>query len=365
MLNLLISIIGIVVTLLVIIGIHEAGHFFVAKLLGIKVLRFSLGFGKALLRWHDKTGTEYVVAAIPLGGYVKMLDENEDPVPAKELPFAFNRQPLYKRTAVIIAGPLANMLLAFLLYWALFMLGFTSILPIIGKVAPHSIAAEAGIQSQQEIISIDNHATPSWIKVIIKLLPHVGNKNYLQITTKSLATQQTKAYTLNLVNWKMDNLKPDPLESLGITPYVPPQTPWPKEFLRKNQYPPLIAFTYAWDDTITFIKLNFLMLGKLFSGKISLESLSGPIAIFGSAGAALNKGVVPFIGFLAYLSIAIGIVNILPIPGLDGGHLVFQLIELIMRRPVSLRVQLLFYRIGIIILLLLITQAVVNDLLRL
>src|SRR5690242_14630079 len=128
MMNILISIIGIIVTILIVVGIHELGHFFMARLFGIKVLRFSIGFGKALYRWYDKKGTEYVIAAIPLGGYVKILDENEEPVAAKEAHLAFNRQALYKRTAIILAGPLSNLLFAFLIYWLLFMVGFTSVI---------------------------------------------------------------------------------------------------------------------------------------------------------------------------------------------------------------------------------------------
>lgn len=450
MMNFLISIIGIIVTILIVVGIHELGHFLMARLFGIKVLRFSIGFGKALYRWYDKKGTEYVIAAIPLGGYVKILDENEEPVPAKEAHLAFNRQALYKRTAIILAGSLSNLLFAFLIYWLLFVVGFTSVVPTIGNVKPHSIAAEAGLKPQQEIISVDNKPAATWTSIIIGIFSRAGDKTTMQIETKS-ANKKIKTHDLNLATWHMDDLKPEPLESLGFTPYEPPiatiigrvahhspaeeadlepgdkiiavdnapikdwrafinkvtENPdktlsftvkrqgkifiapvtighkrtlffkkygylgvvpnfeWPKHLLRKNQYGPVTALSHAWRDTVDFTHLNFIVLGKILTGKVSLRSLGGPVTIFQSAGTALNEGIAPFLSFLAFLSIAIGILNILPIPGLDGGHLLFQFCELILRRPLSQAMQVLLYRFGLIFLLLVLVQALVNDIMRL
>ena len=195
MINILISIIGIIVTILIVVGIHELGHFVTARLFGIKVLRFSIGFGKALYSWYDKKGTEYVIAAIPLGGYVKILDENEAPVAAKEAHLAFNRQALYKRTAIILAGPLFNLLFAFLIYWLLFVVGFTSVIPVVGNVKSHSIAAEAGIKSKQEIISIDNKPAATSTSIIIGIFSRAGDKTEMQIETKG-ANKNIKTYNL-------------------------------------------------------------------------------------------------------------------------------------------------------------------------
>lgn len=451
MLSVLISIIGILLTILFVVGVHELGHFLVARAVGVKVLRFSIGFGKALYRWYDKKGTEYVLAAIPLGGYIKMLDETEGTVAPEELHLAYNRQSIYKKMLIVFAGPFANLLFALVLYWIIFTIGFTTLIPLIGNVAPHSIAATAGLKPQQEILSINGKPTPSWAAIAIRLLPYTGNKEQLLIETRDLNTSEKKSYLLDLTNWRLNDLEPDLLGSLGIVPYEPrvpaiighiqenspaakahlktgdkiisidkhiiydwmqvlhliathpektlsfvisrdgktltipvtmtykrdllfnkygylgigPQFQWPKELLRKNQYGPLAALNRAWQDTVDFTFLNFLLLGKLFTGKISLQSLGGPITIFETAGGALNIGILPFLSFLAFLSISIGFINILPIPGLDGGHLLFQFIELIMRRPLSLRVQTLLYRAGLIILLLLVAQAITNDLLRL
>lgn len=451
MLNLLISIIGLVITILIIVGFHEFGHFIVARMAGVKVLRFSIGFGKSLFSWHDKSGTEYVLAAIPLGGYVKMLDENEAAVAENEIHRAYNRQALYKKFLIVVAGPLANLILAFFLYWLLFVVGFTSMAPIIGKVTPHSIAANAGIKSQQEIVSIDQKPIISWMSASIRILFHSGDNDTLTIVTKNPTNQTTQTHLLNLTDWHLDNLKPDPIGSLGLVPYEPeipavigelranspasqanlkigdkiiainnqpihdwidlseaiekhagqkllftiqrnkhteklsvtigsekdlfakahgflgisPQFEWPKNLLRENKYSVLDALPHAWRNTYDFTYLNFMVIGKLFEGKVSLQSLGGPISIFQGAGSALHEGITPFIGFLAFISISIGIINIFPIPGLDGGHVLFQLIEFIIRRPIPERVQSLFYRFGLILLLLLICQAVFNDILRL
>jgi len=450
MLSFVIGIAGILLTIFFVVGVHEFGHFFVARLVGIKVLRFSMGFGKALFRWHDKKGTEYVIAAIPLGGYVKMLDENEDPVDKSELHLAYNRQPVYKRAAVVIAGPFFNLLFAFLLYWLMFIVGFTVIVPVIGKITPHSIAADAGLKPNQEIVRIDNKSVLSWTSISIRLMPHIGEKSVLTIETKNPVSSHTQSHRLDLSGWQVNDLQPEPLESLGIIPLEPvipsvitkiePNSPaaksslkpadkiisindqpinswneamafitlhpdqsfpftikrngkietffvnigsktryfkkfgylgietqfeWPLNLRRHVQYRPIEALSHALQNTYDFTYLNFLVFEKMLTGKMSLKSLGGPITIFASAGGALNSGLLPFVSFLAFLSISIGIINILPIPGLDGGHLLFQFIEFAIRRPIPLRIQFFFYRLGIILLFLLITQALVNDILRL
>ena len=443
--NILVAFIGILLTIFFVVGVHELGHFIAARCVGVKVLRFSIGFGKSLFRWHDKKGTEYVLAAIPLGGYIKMLDEEEGVV-------AYNRQPFYKKFIVIAAGPFSNLLFAFLLYWSLFMIGFVTISPVIGNVLPNSIAANAGLKSQQEILSIDNIPTSGWMSVVIRVLFHAGNADSMALEAKNVgSTAPSQSYLLNLKSWHLDNLKPDALGSLGLVPFdliippvinkILPDTPaakshlktgdtitainnkpiaeWddllevidnhpgetlnftvkrgnltqtlqvligtkpglffkkygflgiasdfqiPPNLLRTNKYGPIAAMSHAWRNTYDFIYLNFLTFGKLLTGKMSVQSLGGPIAIFSSAGSALNAGFIPFISFLAFLSIAIGVVNILPIPGLDGGHILFLFIEGITRKPLAPRTQTLCYRIGMAILLVLVFQAVINDLLRL
>lgn len=449
MLEALISIAGIIITILFVVGTHEFGHFITARLVGVKVLRFSIGFGKSLFRWHGKSGTEYVFALIPLGGYVKMLDETEDQVPADELHRAYNRQPIYKKFLIVLAGPLTNLICAFLLYWVIFVMGFITIKPITGLITPDSIAYKSGMQANQQIIKVDNELTPSWMNVVFQFLYKTGDQTALNITTQNLTDGKTHDYKLDLTNWRMDNLKPDPLDSLGITPYEPtiptvigkiePNTPaaavlkvgdkitaidkvkistWeqfaktvyenpgkkinltiirnkkkmnlpltigskrellskergfvgaapdfqiPVNLLQQVKYSPFGAIPHAFKEVSNFTYLNFLLIGKMLTGKLSLQSLGGPITIFGNAGTALNSGLITFLSFLAFLSIAVGVINFLPIPGLDGGHLFIQTIESIARRPIPERVLILFYKLGLLIIFFLMFQSVTNDVMR-
>lgn len=451
MLHFIISLFGILITIFFVIGTHEFAHFIVARSLGVKVLRFSIGFGKTLWRWHDASGTEYIIALIPLGGYVKMLDESEGSVPENELDLAYNRQPFYKKFLIVIAGPLTNIGCALLLYWLIFLIGFTTIKPLIGTVKPDSIAAIAGLSANQEILKVDEIPTISWPDFTLRLIAHVGNQDHTTITVSNPATHQVKTYTLNLAEWHLDALSPDPLTSIGITPYSPfvpliigkiaknspataadlrindkiiainqkPITQWedvittiiehpdesftftverngkkiqfpvqigsqrnlflqksgylgigpnfklPTELLRHIQYGPLEAIPHAWQQSYDFTYFNFLLVAKLVTGKLSLQSLGGPITIFDTAGDALNFGLVSFLGFLAFLSISIGVINLLPIPGLDGGHLFMQTIEFIIRRPIPEKITAVLYRLGFTLVLLVLVIALVNDLLRL
>jgi len=456
LLELILSIIGILLTIFIVVGVHEGAHFMAARLLDIKVLRCSIGFGKALYTWHDKKGTEYVLAPIPLGGYVKLLDESEGPVKDSEKHLAFNRQSIYKRFTVVAAGPLSNLIMAFFLYWIIFLVGFQTTIPIIGNVNPHSIASHAGLQTMQEIVSIDGHPTQTWSAVSLRLIEHVGDEDQTRFEVKHFTPNQkdhagsSTTHILNLTDWQMNELTPDPLSSIGIAPYEPevpliigkmkegspaaiselqlndkilavdgksirtweqlllsldkkpdqelrftvernkkemhvmvklghhrdlllrkhgflgisPDFLMPDYLMHKIQYGPLEASIHAFKEVTQLSYLNLLLFGKLLTHKLSLYSLGGPITIFESAGSAFQYGALAFLGFLAFLNVALGIINFFPIPGLDGGHLLFQSIEVVLRRPLSMHVQLFLYKLGFIFLILLVVQALTNDVLR-
>ncbi len=448
MIYLLISIISILLTIFIVIGTHEFAHFIAARLLGVKIIRFSIGFGKTLFRWHDKKHTEYVIALIPLGGYVKMLDEREESVDKKDLPQAFNRQPFYKKFLIVLAGPVVNILCALFFYWALFMIGFVVPKPIIGAITPHSIAAVGGLKPQQEILTVDEKQTLTWTSVLFGIILHAGNQDELLISVQNL-DKSIKQYSLNLEQWSLDKLSPDPFKSLGIAPLEPqvhltiaaikqespaaryglqvndkilavdkipmktwnevlkfihehpqqqvlftvqrqhktmnllvtvgsqlnnfheqgylgvsPTIIWPTDFFRTIQYGPLQAFFMAIKEVKDFVIINFTLISKLVTGKISLQSLGGPISIFQSAGEALNYGFIAFLNFLAFISIAVGVMNLLPIPGLDGSHLLIQIIESISGKPLPEKLLLNFYRLGFILILFLMLQTFINDILR-
>lgn len=452
MIELFTQIFAFLFAIFLLITAHEYCHFWVARRLGIKALRFSIGFGKPLWRWYGKNGVEYVIALLPLGGYVKLLDEREAPVAENEKHLAFNRQPLLNRTLVVLAGPVSNWLLAIILFWLMFVIGIEPLKSVVGKITPNSIAAQAGLKPGDQLLRIDGHATSTWPKALLAVVYRMGETDQMRITTQAKNSATAKTHTLNLATWKVDALNPDPLQSLGIAPYQPPMLPVIAEvkqgqaaqlaglqvgdrivkvnsqaitdwvdfikFIRQHpdqkvkivvqrdskektfdihvdhklaanwkkigfigivarapempetmqlpqKYSPLTAWIPAITETVAFTKFNFVVFGKMLMGKISFKGLGGPITIFTSANNAFKQGLLVYIGFLAILSVMLACLNILPIPGLDGGHLFYFLIEAIRGRPVSVAAQLLAWRIGIVVLVLVMVQATVNDLLRL
>jgi len=444
-------IVGTLVALGVLVTFHEFGHFWVARRCGVKVLRFSVGFGLPLLRWHDRQGTEYVVAAIPLGGYVKMLDEREGEVPAEQLDQAFNRKKVGQRIAIVAAGPVANFLLAIFFFWVLAMLGSQQVKPVIGAVEPGSIAAVAGLSAGSEIVSVDGEATSGWSQVNLQLVRRLGESGSLQINVRPQGSTADEPHTLALDHWLQGTDEPDPIHSLGIRPWRPALEPvlaeldpkgpaqaaglktgdrllaldgqalgdwqqvvdlvrqrpdgkitlhvqrdgqlldvpvtlatrgegkaaagymgagvkaveWPPEMTREVSYGPLAAIGEGARRTWTMSVLTLDSLKKMLFGELSVKNLSGPITIAKVAGASAQSGVGDFLNFLAYLSISLGVLNLLPIPVLDGGHLLFYLIEWVRGRPVSDRVQGWGIQIGISLVVGVMLLALINDLGRL
>ena len=440
-----------IVTLGILVTIHEYGHFWVARRCGVKVLRFSVGFGKALYSWHDKKGTEYVIAAIPLGGYVKMLDEREGDVPDSLLDQAFNRKTVWQRIAIVAAGPLVNLAFAVLAYWCLFIYGVSTVAPVIGEISAGSPAEMAGLVSQEEIVSVDGYQTRSWEEVGLRLAARIGETGQLQITTRSVSLGGERRYRVEINSWQVDEER-GPLYSLGVTPYRPPvpaiigqlveggraeaaglrvgdlvqqlddqpvsdwhelvteiqanpenkvllalirdgepveleivparQTAddgrvygyigagveppvWPDWLLREISYSPWEAIPAALNKTHQLIVLILESIAKMIQGEISVKNLSGPITIAKVAGASAESGLESFLNFLAYLSISLGILNLLPIPMLDGGHILYYVIEAVRGRPVSEKTQLVGLKIGMALLMALMFLAFYNDLARL
>lgn len=441
-----------IVAIGVLVAFHEFGHFWVARKVGVKVLRFSVGFGKVI--WsHQKSpaSTEYALSAIPLGGYVKMVDEREGPVEKEDLPFAFNRQPLWARFAVVLAGPVFNLMLAVILYWCVFTLGETGIRPIIGQLKPDTLAVQAGFQEGDEIVSVNDSKTPTWTEAITTIVTSAidaENEIKIQVTSEN-GEENTRFLKIP------ENVSQDPkilYERLGLTPWSPKVEPIIGEVLAQGSaeqaglqtgdilisadktqltewmqwvdyvrshadkaialeierdgvrlqmtitpegvetedgvigrigakvqipeglqdsmiveysLPPLAALSAAFKKTYDFSTATLKMLGRMLIGKASVENLSGPISIAQYAGQSAEMGLTPFLKFLALVSISLGVINLLPVPVLDGGHLMFFIIEAIKGSPVSEKIQIFFQQIGMMLLMLLMGLAVMLDIERL
>ncbi|MCF3096071.1 sigma E protease regulator RseP [Aeromonas australiensis] len=439
-----------IVALGLLVAVHEFGHFWVARRCGVKVERFSIGFGKAIWRRMGKDGTEYVLALIPLGGYVKMLDGRVDELKPGEEQYAFNHKSVWARMAIVAAGPMANFVFALLALWLMFLIGVPSVKPVIGEVRPASIVAEAGVLPGVGIVGVGDAQTGDWGRVTYALIRHLGDKS-VTLRVQSPNTSYAIDKTLQIGGWKFDPDTESPIGSLGIVPLSgkvlpvvasvvaksasekaglqvgdrvkqvngetitewtqfvsmvqqapgeplqvvvernnsdlnvtltpdgrkvqgklvgfvglsPQLVPLPDEYRILLQYGPLQALWQGADKTWSLITLTFNMIGKLIGGIVSLDNLSGPISIAKGAGNSADYGLVYFLSFLALISVNLGIINLFPLPVLDGGHLVYFLIEAIRGKPVSEKIQEVGFRIGAAILMLLMGIALFNDFARL
>lgn len=355
MLSILFAVIATLVVVAILVGVHEYGHFITARHFKVKVLRFSLGFGPIIFRKKDKHDTEFALSLIPLGGYVKMLDERESFVSEEDLPYSFTQKPIWQRFLIILAGPLFNIIFAILAYWLLFSLGVTRIAPNVDVVLANTPAAQAGMVAHEKIISIDGEQVDEWGTIAIRIIFRLGDDGLMRIKTDK------KTYSLDLKDWQVDPIKPDPLRDLGLLPRLQPE--------ESVQYVKLQSLPWqAWRPALTYVglysQLNLIIFQKIITGKISPRTLGGPISLFVNADLALQSGFKRFLEFLAVISVIIGIVNLFPYPGLDGGHLIYLIIEAVTGKPVSTAIQLLAFRLGMILLALLLIQVTINDILR-
>lgn len=451
--NVIFSVAAFIVALGLLIAIHEFGHYWVARRVGVKVLRFSIGMGKSLWTRVSKVdGTEFTIAAIPLGGYVKMLDERVDTVSPGERHMAFNQKPLWARAAVVIAGPLANFILAIAAYWLVMMIGISGIAPLLGPVAPDSPAEASGFQPEDRLISVNGTATPSWSDARLALLDvglNPAEPALIEVETVS-GSRTTRELSLANINILKDG--GDPLSGMGFSNWYPeidpivgtvvpdgaaskagllpgdrilsidaqPVTSW-VDFVKAVQpsankelallvdrsgeqmvvkvtpeavdvndttigrvgvtetqsaalfdkaritvqYPFGTAFVKALQRTWDMTTLTLRMLGKLVTGQASLDNISGPISIAQYAGQSASIGIDHYINFIAMISISLAVLNLLPIPMLDGGHLVYFAVEAVTGKPVSERVQMFGQQIGLVLLGGMMFLAFYNDIWRL
>ncbi|MEL7447682.1 MAG: RIP metalloprotease RseP [Pseudomonadota bacterium] len=453
MTTVLTSIIAVLVAIGILVAVHEYGHYIVARLCGIRVLRFSIGFGKPIWRRFGKgpDNTEFVLSAIPLGGYVKMLDERDCDVPASEAHRAFNRKPVPARIAVLLAGPAFNFFFAIAAYWVLFMVGVPAMKPVVGEVTPGSDAARAGIERGDTIVAVGGESQGSWMDVVLALFDDMLDDGEIRLTVRDGADRERQV-TLNVGDRSAELTKPDALlpglglsywqptleariaevmddspaqrgglnsgdliegageesfanfsdlvefvqsrpgervsfnvlrngeqleipvtlasrESdgkvfgqVGITP-VQPEAGSTEDIWTVRRLGPVAAagsaVTRTWEMSVFTVRT----FGRMLTGDVSLKNISGPINIARYAGQAATVGGVAFLSLLAILSISLGILNLLPVPILDGGQIVFQTAEWIKGSPLSPRVEIVGQQVGLLLLLALMSVAFYNDIL--
>jgi len=446
------NLISFIVALGILVAVHEFGHFWVARKCGVKVEKFSIGFGKSIWKRVGQDGTEYSISMIPLGGFVKMLDGRVDDVPQEQQRYAFDKKPLWQRSAIVAAGPAFNFLFAIFAYWVVFLVGVPTVKPVIGEVIPYSISSQAGLESGMEIKSVAGVETLSWESVNMGLIDHIGDST-LTLTVSSaegVGVDETK--TLDISSWNFDPESESAMEAIGFKPYTPeiylslksvsqdgagalaglkvgdvlthingdritqwqqvvtaiqdnPDNPiqltvdrqgqelqldltpqarslsrdkvigfagiapevadWPQSYRFDLQYGVIESVGKAVEKTGQIISLTINMLKKLIVGDVGLNNLSGPISIAKGAGTTADYGLVYFLGFLALISVNLGIINLVPLPMLDGGHLLFFAVEAVIRRPVPEKVQEMGYRVGGAIIFSLMAVALFNDFTRL
>ena len=440
------------VVLGVLVIVHEYGHYIVARSLGVKVLRFSVGFGRIV--WSRRCGrdrTEWAIALFPLGGYVKMLDEREGEVAPEELPRSFNRQPVWRRMAIVAAGPTANLLLAIVVYWGLFSYGSEELRPVLGTPVAASAAAAAGIESGERVLKVDGEAVQTWQDMRWRLLRAATDKNAVEFELinpqREIANRRLDVAAVKAHGWEGDAL-----EKLGIVLYRPkippilgplsagspaadagllpgdevvlidgqPIATWPEivstvrnspgkrlEFVvlrggerlavaitpaiandqgqtigrigagvkdagnsRSEQlitvrYGPFAALGKAIAETWDKSVFSLVMIGKMITGEVSWRNISGPVTIADYAGQSAKLGLTYYLKFMALVSISLAVLNLLPIPILDGGHLLYYVVEIVTRRPLSERTMEIGQHIGLGLLGALMAFAFYNDINRL
>jgi regulator of sigma E protease len=444
------SVFGLILALGILVTVHEYGHFWVARRFGVRVERFSVGFGKPIWTKKDRHGTEFAIAWIPLGGYVKMLDEREGEVAPELLDQAFTQKTPAQKIAIALAGPMANIVFAIFAFMLMYTVGVRDLVPLIDAPINDSLSSDIDFQRGDQITVIDGIAVESFADVSLALAARVGDTGQLELSLLRGGQQIERQVAIN--NWLGSEQSPNPIASLGLIPMLPEQPAvlgyvepggaaelsglqqgdvvlkanehaidqwgdwvdviranpgqavsllverngglqtlsvvpgsreleggefigyvgagterqsWPEDQYVTTRYWPWQAFVNGVNDTAKMVQLSYEMLWKMVTGSVSLKQIGGPITMAQMAGMSVTSGFEAFVGYLALISISLAIVNLLPVPVLDGGHVVIHSVEWLMGRPLSEKAQIIGTQIGMFFILTLMIWAFVNDIGRL
>ena len=362
------------VTLGVLVSFHEYGHFSVARLCGVKVLRFALGFGKPLYTYRAQNGTEWVIASIPLGGYVKLLDarDSEQSISPADRSFSFDMKPLWQRSLIVAAGPLANFLLAIILFAVIYISGVPQLPARLQAPPESSVAAKLGLAANDQVLgwkSLSNDAVNppvledfapivSWNALRWHLLDALASEQGFAL---ELADPSGSRFIKVFQGLDLPQISPDsdPMKALGIFPQPLPQNQWVELKLG-----PMDALFFASERVYLVTKVSFRLMLGLFTGQTTFKQLGGPLSIADMAGKSAQVGWQPFVAFLALMSISIGLLNLLPLPMLDGGQLLYDAWELVAGKRISISMQEKLQKVGFLLLISLSLLALFNDLQR-
>jgi regulator of sigma E protease len=370
----LITLAAFLVTLGVLVSFHEYGHFLAARLCGVKVLRFALGFGKPLFTYRANNGTEWVLASIPLGGYVKLLDgrDSQQSISAAERPESFDVKPLWQRSLIVAAGPFANFLLAVILFSVIYVSGVPQLPARLQAPPEQSIAAKLGVEAGDEVVGWQSLPTdysgtpiledfdpvPSWNALRWLLLDAVTEEQGFAL---ELMDASGSRYIKSFKRVDLPQISPesDPFQALGLLPQVSPPSGW-----KELKLGPVEALGFASQRVYLITKVSLRLMLGLFTGKTTLKQLGGPLSIADMAGKSAQVGWQPFVAFLALMSISIGLLNLVPLPMLDGGQLLYDAWELVVGKRISISMQEKLQKVGFLLLISLSLLALFNDLQR-
>lgn len=355
--SVMLGLIAIILSLLLVVGLHEAGHALAARVFKVKIKRIAIGFGKPLFSWTGKNGCEWVWARWPLGGYVRLLNARVEPVLPQDHDQCFDKKPVWVRIIILLSGAVANLITAWLAFILVFMLGYQQIVPVIASITPRSIAAQAGLQAGDRFIHINGQSTASWRDVGMRLVKAFG-QDYVTVgvINREGDVGETR---LNLSQWQYHRAENALLAGIGVAPDLSAQYQIQVEGTSFLQ-----SIHQAFLTMASLVAFFLVMLKHLVMGVIPFSLLLGPIGVFSAMAETFIQGLVVYFYFIASLSLAVALINLFPVPGLDGGSILYAIIEKIRGKPLSIGMEVLLYRLAFIFFCVFLVQLLLNDLQR-